>query len=135
AKQVREDGADYESSMGYHVLVTQLFTTAFLLMRAERNHPAAAAFTERLRLMFRFLETLANSSGELPHVGDCDDGRTELLLDDLHQMLLVPLHERNSLRISHLLGLGQQLFGEGRGSGDDAAWYGLTGAEARRPCE
>src|SRR5690242_1601109 len=82
--------------------------------------------------MFRFLGMLANSQGELPHVGDCDDGRTEFLLDDLHQMLLVPLAERNSLRASHLLGIGQRLFGEGQGRGDDAAWYGLSDTEAER---
>ena len=130
ARQVYEDGADYEASTGYHVLVTQFFTTAFLLMRADGQSAIAPAFAERLRLMFRFLGMLANSRGELPHVGDCDDGRTEFLLDDLHQMLLVPLAERNSLRVSHLLGIGQRLFGERRGSGDDAAWYGLTDTEA-----
>ena len=129
ARQVYADGADYEASTGYHVLITQLFTTAFLLMRAERREAIAPAFAERLRRMFRFLSTLANSSGELPQVGDCDDGRTEFLLDDLHQMLLVPLAERNSLRVSHLLGIGQRLFGEGSGSGDDAAWYGLADPE------
>ena len=129
ARQVYEDGADYEASTGYHVLVTQLFTTAFLLMRAEGRNTIAPAFGERLRLMFRFLGMVANSRGELPHVGDCDDGRTEFLLDDVHQMLLVPLAERNSLRVSHLLGIGQRLFGEGQGSGDDAAWYGLSDSE------
>jgi hypothetical protein len=126
AKQVYEDGGDYEASTGYQVLVTQLFTTALLLMRAERSAPATPTFLERLRMMFRFLDTIASKSGELPQVGDCDDGRTELLMDDLQQMLLCPLAERNSLRIPHLLGLGRRLFGEGTGPGDDAAWYGFT---------
>ena len=130
ARQVYEDGTDYEASTGYQVLVTQLFTTAFLLMRAEGHGAIPPAFGERLRLMFRFLSMLANPSGEIPQVGDCDDGRTEFLLDDLQQMLLVPLAERNSLQVSHLLGIGQRLCGEGRGSGDDAAWYGLSGPGA-----
>jgi hypothetical protein len=77
-------------------------------------------------MMYRFLNTVASTSGELPQVGDCDDGRTELLVDDLRQMMLCPVAERNSLRVPHLLGLGQRLFGEGAGPGDDAAWYGLT---------
>lgn len=124
-KQVYDDGADYEASTGYQVLVTQLFTTALLLMRAEHATRVTPAFIERLRMMFRFLDTIATRHGELPHVGDCDDGRVELLADDLEQMLLFPVGERNSLRISHLLGLGQRLFGEGRGEADDAAWYGL----------
>ena len=126
AKQVYEDGGDYEASTGYQVLATQLFTAALLLMRTERSAPPAPAFVERLRMMFRFLNTVASPSGELPHVGDCDDGRTELLVDDLQQMILLPVEERNSLRVPHLLGLGQRLFGEGAGPGDDAAWYGLA---------
>ena len=129
-KQVYDDGADYEASTGYQVLVTQLFATALLLMRAERATRVMPAFIERLRMMFRFLNTIASRQGELPHVGDCDDGRVELLVDDLEQMLLFPVVERNSLRISHLLGLGQRLFGEGRGEADEAGWHGLT--ETRR---
>ncbi len=126
ARQVYEDGGDYEASIGYQVLVTQLFTTALLLMRAERSAPARPAFVERLRMMFRFLNKVASASGELPQVGDCDDGRTELLVDDLQQMIHCPVVERNSLRVPHLLGLGQRLFGEGADPGHDAAWYGLT---------
>src|SRR5258707_6067186 len=128
AKQVYEDGGDYEASTGYQVLVTQLFTTALLLMRSDRSASTSPAFVERLRMMFRFLNTVASSSGELPQVGDCDDGRTELLIDDLQQMIHSPVSERNSLRVPHLLGLGHRLFGEGAGPGDDAAWYGLADA-------
>ncbi|PYV08461.1 MAG: hypothetical protein DMG23_13485, partial [Acidobacteria bacterium] len=126
AQQVYEDGGDYEASTGYQILVTQLFSTALLLMRTERSAPATPAFVERLRMMFRFLNTVASTSGELPQVGDCDDGRTELLVGDLQQMIFCPVAERNSLRVPHLLGLGQRLFGEGGGDDDDAAWYGLT---------
>jgi hypothetical protein len=130
AKQVYEDGGDYEASSGYQVLVTQLFTTALLLLRSDRSAPASPAFVERLRMMFRFLNTVASRSGELPQVGDCDDGRTELLIDDLQQMIHSPVSGRNSLRVPQLLGLGQRLFGEGAGAGDDAGWYGLTEAAA-----
>src|SRR5438876_4184507 len=126
ARQVYEDGGDYEASTGYQVLVTQLFTTALLLMRSESAAPVTPAFVTRLRMMFQFLNTVASTSGELPNVGDCDDGRTELLLDDLQQMTHCPVAERNSLKVSHLLGLGQRLFDLGAGPGDDAAWYGLT---------
>lgn len=128
-KQVYDDGGDYEASTGYQMLVTQLFTTALLLMRAE-HHTPTPTFLERLRAMFRFLYTIASPSGELPHIGDCDDGRTELLVEDLEQMLLLPLSDRNSLRISYFLGIGQRLLGEGKGDGDDAAWYGLAGGSA-----
>src|SRR5690242_15984386 len=95
-RQVYADGGDYEASVGYHVLVTQLFTTALLLMRAQSGVSPASPFIDRLRLMFRFLNIVASSRGELPHVGDCDDCRTELLADDLRQMILLPVAETNS---------------------------------------
>src|SRR5260370_9605293 len=94
-------------------------------MRTE--HPApATAFIERHKMVVRCLTTVASASGQLPQVGDCDDGRTELLVDDIQQMIHLPVPERNSLRVPNLLGLGQRLFGEGAGDGDDAAWYGFT---------
>ena len=108
------------------MLVTQLFTTALAADACGRLCPPKPDFLGRLKMMFRFLNTVASSSGELPQVGDCDDGRTEWLADDLQQMMQRPVAQRNSLRVSHLLGLGQRLFGEGRGPGDDAAWYGFT---------
>jgi len=126
AKQVCEDGGDYEASTGYQVLATQLFTTSLLLMRSESSAPVAPAFAERLKRMFQFLSTVASTRGQLPHVGDCDDGRTELLVNDLQQMIHCPVAERNSQRVSSLLGLGERLFGVGTGPSDDAAWYGLT---------
>ena len=124
-RQVYEDGGDYEASIGYHALVTQMFTSSLLLMRAC-NWVPGTRFLERLRLMHRMLQSLASTTGQLPHIGDCDDGRVELLLDDLQQMLALPVAERNSLRVSNLLGLGKRLFGEGRGSTEDADWYCAT---------
>jgi len=128
-KQVHEDGGDYESSLGYHVLVTQMFTASWLLMRAAKATPSAE-FVQRLRLMHRFAREVANSEGQLPHAGDCDDGRVELVTDDLHQLLSVPVPERNSLRVSNLLGLGSALFGEPSHAAEDAKWYGCSGTSS-----
>ncbi|HZR31564.1 MAG TPA: alginate lyase family protein [Terriglobales bacterium] len=122
-KQVYDDGGDHEASTGYHVLVCQMFTTALLLMRAERVAPSPQ-FRERLERMYEFMFGLADESGQLPAVGDCDDGRVELLLDDLKQMN-TPLPERNSLRVSNLLGIGAALFGKPMTDPADANWYGL----------
>jgi hypothetical protein len=110
------------------VLVTQLFTAALLLMRTEPSAPPKPDFVERLGMMFRFIHTVSSASGRLPQVGDCDDGRVELLLDDIQQMLADQDQdqERNSLRVPRLVGLGQRLYKEGEGPGDDAAWYGLS---------
>src|SRR5205807_1327217 len=115
----------YEASTGYQVLVTQMFTSALLLMRADKLVPDPR-FVDRLRRMYRIMDELASPSGQLPQLGDCDDGRVELLLDDLQQMLLLPVPERNSLRISNLLGMGRRLFSGSLGLTEDAQWYGLT---------
>jgi Heparinase II/III-like protein/Heparinase II/III N-terminus len=125
-RQVFADGGDYEASLGYHVLVTQMFTSAYLLMRACGITPAKP-FTKKLRSMYELISVLATDSGQLPHFGDCDDGRVELLLDDLKQMLYLPTIERNSLRISNLCGLGKCLFEvKNTGALEDAKWYGLS---------
>ncbi len=131
-QQVYEDGGDYEASTGYHVLVTQMFAVAMLLMRAGNDAPTPR-FQEKLRGMNRVMTGLASPSGELPHVGDCDDGRVELLLDDVEQMLSPSVSERNALRVSNLLGLGKCLFDEGCGSVEDAKWYGLTHTNRTAP--
>lgn len=131
-QQVFEDGGDHEASLGYHALVMQMFTTALLLMRADGARPSDR-FQERVRLMHRMADDLANCNGELPQMGDCDDGRVELLLDDVEQMLLLSIPERNSLRLGNLLGLGSALFGGHRRPAEDAKWYGLTVDGPRSP--
>jgi hypothetical protein len=123
--QVYEDGGDYEASLGYHVLVAQLFTTAVLVMRAEGASPGPA-FATRLQRMYELLATASDEMGRLPHVGDCDDGRVELLIDDLEQVSR-PAPCRDSLRVSGLLGIGRALFNQpSLGRHDDALWYGLS---------
>ncbi|HLZ00342.1 MAG TPA: alginate lyase family protein [Candidatus Angelobacter sp.] len=121
---VYADGGNYEASSGYHVLVAQMFLTAHQLMRAENVVPAES-FTRRLGAMFTWMETLADSSGRLPHIGDCDDGRVEFLFDDLKQMDM-PAARRDSLRVSSLLGLGRAALGRPAGYCDaELPWFGL----------
>lgn len=110
--QVYEDGGDFEASIGYHVLVAQMFTCALLLTRADGATPGEN-FLERLRGMHDYLSSMASSSGQLPNVGDCDDGRVELLLDDLEQMLRTPVEQRNSLQVANFLSQGAHLFQNG----------------------
>jgi hypothetical protein len=108
--QVNEDGGDYEASTGYHVLVTQMFLIAGLLM-LRCNIPVDPTFWSRLRSMFRFIAEIASRHGLFPQIGDCDDGRVELLPDDLHQLLQAP-DSRYSLVVKDLLGVGEMLFRE-----------------------
>ncbi len=123
-QQVYEDGGNYEASTGYHVLCAEMFTNALLLMRSQRVEPCPA-FTLRLRRMYQFLAALADAGGRVPHLGDCDDGRVELLSDDLEQMLETTPDDRHSLAVSGLLGIGECLFGDSYGGRKkEAPWYG-----------
>jgi hypothetical protein len=123
--QVYADGGDYEASSGYQVLVAQLFTSVLLLLRADQVE-VKESFRDRLKQMYVWMKTLANQQGRLPHIGDCDDGRVEWLLDDLKQMRSVPLPERDSLRVSSLIGMGETLFGNAPSEGvTESTWYGL----------
>ncbi|MGA7925741.1 MAG: heparinase II/III family protein, partial [Candidatus Sulfotelmatobacter sp.] len=58
-RQVYDDGGDYEASTGYHVLMTQMFTSGLLLMRASNVVPEPR-FLERLRRMYLMIEHLAS---------------------------------------------------------------------------
>jgi len=123
--QVYADGGDYEASSGYQVLVAQLFTSVLLLLRADKVE-VNTSFRDRLERMYRWMKTLADPQGRLPHVGDCDDGRVEWLLDDLKQMRSVSLPERDSLRVSSFIGMGETLFGSAASEGvTDSTWYEL----------
>ena len=72
--QVLPDGADYEGSSSYHLLVTEmlLFTVSYCDSRV-----VAVPTTVRENL-FRMLEVIAGllrPDGNLPLFGDCDSGR------------------------------------------------------------
>ncbi|MGC2108281.1 MAG: alginate lyase family protein [Candidatus Korobacteraceae bacterium] len=121
--QTYADGGDWEASTGYHVFVSQMFMHSYLVQRGQ-GIPLDPRFEQRLAAMFKWIATLADTDGTLPHLGDCDDGRVELLLDDIQQAAL-PAKQRNSLRLSNYLGLGSHLFGDQLGgSSGEAAWFG-----------
>lgn len=76
--QVLEDGADYESSVPYHRLVTELFLGAARLSR-HFGEPLSEAFDRRLETMLDFLAGVLRPDGLMPQVGDADDGRLHIL--------------------------------------------------------
>lgn len=124
--QIYADGADYEASSGYHVFVTQIFTAALLFARAAQLH-FSEEFNNRLSAMYEFTSALACGSGHLPHIGDCDDGRVELTVDDIEQMLWLPTGERHSLRVAGHLGIGEWIAGKPLGGRvEDALWHGVS---------
>jgi hypothetical protein len=123
--QTYADGGDREASTGYHVLVAQMFLHSLVVQR-RMGVAIAPEFETRLRLMFEWIESLADDACKLPHLGDCDNGRVELLFDDVEQSTL-PAGERHSLRVGSLMGLASHLLQLGwSGHGQDAVWFGQT---------
>jgi hypothetical protein len=101
--QTYADGGDAEASTGYHVLVAQMFLHSLVVQRRV-GVAITPEFETRLRLMFEWIDSLADDAWKLPHLGDCDNGRVELLFDDIEQTTL-PAGERHSLCVGSLMGL------------------------------
>jgi hypothetical protein len=76
--QVLPDGADFESSVPYHRLVTELFLAAARLADYT-GAPLPPDTRPRLRAMVDFLAAVQRPDGLMPQVGDADDGRLHVL--------------------------------------------------------
>ena len=76
--------------------------------------------------MFEWIATLADDAWKLPHLGDCDNGRVELLFDDVTQIANPP-GERHSLTVGALCGLAGHLLQLPLGGNEeDAVWFGFS---------
>lgn len=78
--QVLPDGADFESSIPYHRLVIELFLGSFRLAQ-HLNQPFSQHFKRRLEDMVEYLIGVLLPSGEMPILGDADDGRLMIATD------------------------------------------------------
>jgi hypothetical protein len=105
--QTYPDGGDCEASTGYHVLVAQMFLHSWVVQQ-RRKSAIASEFEARLRLMFEWIASLADDDWKLPHLGDCDNGRVELLLDDIAQTTPAA-DRRHSLHVRSLCSLASHL--------------------------
>lgn len=105
--QTYADGGDREASTGYHVLVAQMGLHSFAVQQ-KRGCTIAPAFATRLGLMFAWIASLADDADKLPHLGDCDNGRVELLPDDIAQAMK-PAGRRHSLRTGSLQTIAARL--------------------------
>jgi hypothetical protein len=76
--QVLPDGADFESSVPYHRLVTELFLGAARLADF-RGRPFPKRMLGRVRTMVDFISAVQRPDGLMPQVGDADDGRLHIL--------------------------------------------------------
>jgi hypothetical protein len=82
--QTYPDGGDREASTGYHVLVAQMGLHSLIVQQRCRGF-LAPQFVTRLGRMFQWITALADDAGKLPLLGDCDNGRVELLPEDIAQ--------------------------------------------------
>jgi uncharacterized heparinase superfamily protein len=73
-RQVFPDGVDFEASIPYHRLVTELFLYP-ALYRTACGERVPTAYRERLREMARFVALYSRDDGSVPLWGDADDAR------------------------------------------------------------
>ena len=77
-RQVLPDGVDFESSIQYHRLVTEMFLSAALLCR-HHDVQLPSEFSQRLARMLDCIRIYTKPNGLAPQVGDADDGRLHVL--------------------------------------------------------
>lgn len=95
--QVHNDGVDFEASIGYHRLVTELILCSVLLLK--KNSIEVPDFVlKQLEKMIEFVMYYTKPDGKCPVIGDADNGRLQILSDD----------DINDHR--HLLSIGAVLF-------------------------
>jgi hypothetical protein len=76
--QVHPDGVDFENSIPYHRLVTEMFLSGLVL--AQRNgRTLPDAYAASLERMLEFTLAYSRPDGLAPLVGDSDDGRLQIL--------------------------------------------------------
>jgi hypothetical protein len=128
--QVLPDGADYESSIPYHRLVTELFLGAVRLTDLQ-GAPMSTACRGRLRDMVGFLAAVTRPDGLMPQVGDADDGRLHRFDDG---------GARSPQDGRHIFGPASVIFDQPAWmelAGDigpwEAAWWGLDTAALSAP--
>ncbi len=71
--QTYEDGCSREQAFGYHLFVLQFFLIAGLVGRWS-GREFSPGYWRRIESMLEFTAALSEGSGQLPSIGDADDG-------------------------------------------------------------
>ena len=116
--QTYADGGDREASTGYHVLVAQMGLHSLHGAATKRMHDRTG-IRGSVAADVRVDAALADDAGKLPHLGDCDNGRVELLSEDIAQATQ-PACQRHSLRTGSLYALASHLLQLPAGAGERA---------------
>lgn len=95
-KQVLPDGADYESSTGYHRFVLELFLYSFALC-SERRIQIPQKYRRKLRQMLEYVKTYIRPDGLAPLIGDTDGGQ------------VMPFYEYNADEHAYVLDIGAEV--------------------------
>jgi hypothetical protein len=98
-KQVLPDGADFESSTGYHRFVTELFLYSFALCR-ENGIEIGETYWSKLRAMLLYIRGYLRPDGFAPLIGDTDGGQ------------FLPVQQRSANDHGYLLEVGAEVFNE-----------------------
>lgn len=98
-KQVLPDGADFESSTGYHRFVTELFLYSFALCR-DNGIDIDAKYWSTLRSMLLYIRGYLRPDGFAPLIGDTDGGQ------------FLPLQPRRADDHGYLLEIGAQILND-----------------------
>ncbi|HET9713718.1 MAG TPA: alginate lyase family protein, partial [Pyrinomonadaceae bacterium] len=106
-KQVLSDGADFESSTGYHRFVTELLLYAFLLCRAN-DVVIEKRYWTRLHQMLSYIRAYLRPDGFAPLIGDTDSGR------------VLPIGHRRADDHAYVLTVGAVVFGDIEAAGSKA---------------
>lgn len=112
-RQVLADGFFFESSTAYHRLATELFLIPALVVRMT-GHGMSAQYWSYIERMMEVIYYLIRPDGNVPQIGDNDDGRFLILSD-------YPIWARHDYR--YLLALGAVLFkrGDFKAEADDCS--------------
>lgn len=122
AVQVLPDGADYESSVPYHRLVTELFLGA-ARVADYGGEPLPPFMLERLRGMIDFMSSVLRPDGLMPQVGDADDGRLHVLSGYGVRLPQDPRHL--FVPAAYLLGHAEWIALGDEWGAWEAAWWGF----------
>ena len=98
-KQVLADGADYESSTGYHRFVTELFLYSFMLCRAH-GITIHQRYWDKLHRMLWFIRAYLRPDGLAPLIGDTDSGQ------------VLPFQQRRADDHGYVLQIGAEVFSD-----------------------
>jgi heparinase II/III-like protein len=98
-KQVLPDGADFESSTGYHRFVLELFLYSFALCR-ENKLPIDEKYWQKLRQMLEYVKAYLRPDGLAPLIGDTDGGQ------------VLPFQQHDADDHAYVLDLGAEVFND-----------------------